>query len=86
MDENVITINGVEYIPIDTPCEDSGYSCVNCDILKARPPQHMCQKPLCCDEEYLGVNLSCCIQGKKGINRIWKIKSVELLTDGKKSQ
>ena len=73
MNEVSITINGIEYIPVDTPMEDC---CANCDIYKARPPQHMTQYPLCCDEENIKVNQSCCFQAAKGIKRIWKIKSV----------
>ena len=75
MNKESITINGVEYIPVDTPFEDIPSGCSDCDIFKLRPPQHMMQRPMCCDKEYVKVNKSCCIQLKKGIHRIWKIKS-----------
>ena len=76
MNEVSITINGVEYIPVDTPFKDLPSGCLDCDIFKLRPPQNMMQRPMCCDKEYSKVNKSCCKQLKKGINRIWKIMSV----------
>ena len=76
MNEESITINGVEYILVDTPFKESPCNCLDCDILKLRPPQNMMQRPMCCDKEYVKINKSCCKQLKKGINRIWKIKSV----------
>ena len=76
MNEESITINGVKYVPIDTPIKDYPRGCLDCDIFKLRPPQNMMQHPMCCDKEYRKVNKSCCNQHKKGIRRIWKIKSV----------
>ena len=74
--DDFVIIHGIKYIPVDTPLEDTDQTCKDCDIFKARPPQHMCQQPLCCDKENLKVNQSCCSQFEKGIKRIWKIKSV----------
>ena len=69
-----ITINGVEYEPIDSPSNWLVDNCLDCDILKARPPQTMMQVPLCCEKEYIGVAESCWKQLEKGIHRIWKKK------------
>lgn len=68
-------INGVTYMSIDSPVNDyKKYSCKECDIYKARPPQTMFQQPLCCDEGNTKVNQSCRNQQRRGRNRIWKIK------------
>ena len=74
MNEESITINGVEYIPVDTPFKGYPCNCLDCDIYKLRPPQSMMQLPMCCDKKYIKVNKSCCNQHKQGIRRIWKIK------------
>ena len=69
-----ITINGVEYKPIDSQLQWSESNCLDCDILKARLPQTMVELPLCCEKEFRGVNESCYEQSEKGIHRIWKKK------------
>lgn len=72
--KQTIIINGVEYIPVDTPVTDYHYDCSDCEIFKSRPPRNMAEHPICCDIEYIEVNKSCCEMLRKDINRIWKIK------------
>jgi hypothetical protein len=74
MNEVSIIINGIEYIPVDTPSDMSNQHCKDCDIFKARPPQNGVSLPLCCEKEYNWVNKSCFNMARKNIRRIWKIK------------
>ncbi len=67
-----IVIHGVKYKAIDKPLKKSNATCKDCDIYKAKIPQHSFMLPLCCEDRYIKVNKSCCIQFEKGINRKWK--------------
>lgn len=67
-----IVIHGVKYKAVDKPFEKSNETCKDCDIYKAKPPQHAFMHPLCCEDKYIRVNKSCCKQFEKGINRKWK--------------
>lgn len=69
--KNTVVIHGIKYKAVDSKREDD-FTCKDCDIYKARIPQSMRMLPLCCEEEYIKVNESCCEQFEKGIKRIWK--------------
>ena len=67
-----VVIHGIKYKAVDIPSEFCDETCKDCDIYKAKIPQHAFMLPLCCEDEYKRVNKSCCSQFKKGINRKWK--------------
>ena len=67
-----IVINGIKYKAVDSSLLFCNFTCGECDIYKAKIPQSMMQLPLCCEEEYINVNHSCCEQFEKRIKRIWK--------------
>lgn len=71
-----VTINGITYIAVDEPIiKGHPYSCVGCDILNAKPPQTMVDRPLCYDNGRKWVSFSCWSKLGQNIRRIWKIKS-----------
>lgn len=75
MSKNIVEINGVTYVAVDTPIvEGQTYNCLDCDIYKIQPPQAMCVSPICCDKGKIWINLSCCLQSNRNIHRIWKIE------------
>lgn len=67
-----IVIHGIKYQAVDIPSEKCDESCRDCDIYKARIPQHAFMPPLCCEDKYKRVNDSCSTQFEKGVNRKWK--------------
>lgn len=70
---NKIEIDGVEYVPVDTPIVSRmDESCKECDIFKARKPLTMVQYPLCIENENKKVHTECCRLLNKGIHRIYK--------------
>lgn len=73
MGKRTVVIHGVKYQAEDSKRKDIDLTCKDCDIYKAKIPQHLGQMPLCCEDEYLKVNKSCCEQFDKGIKRIWRI-------------
>ena len=76
MRKNEVTINGITYIAVDEPMiKGYSYSCAGCDILNAKPPQTMVDRPLCYDHGRKWVSFSCCSKLGQNIRRIWKIKS-----------
>lgn len=72
MSKNTVVIHGIKYKAIDSKLEYGNSTCGDCDIYIAKIPQFMMSVPLCCEEEYIKVNESCCEQFEKGIKRIWK--------------
>lgn len=72
MGKRTVVIHGVKYKAVDSKRNRVDFTCKDCDIYKAKVPQSMMQLPLCCEEEYIKVNESCCEQFEKGIKRIWK--------------
>lgn len=72
MGKRTIVIHGIKYQAVDKPAEECNLTCKDCDIYKAKPPQHAFMYPLCCEEKYKKLNESCCEQFEKGINRKWK--------------
>lgn len=70
--KQTIVINGVKYKAVDSKSLSCDFTCGDCDIYKAKIPKSMMSLPLCCEEEYIKVNESCCEQSEKGITRIWK--------------
>lgn len=68
-----ITINGVEYEPVDTPITDGMFThCKDCDIYKARPPKKPSEYPLCDTEGNSKAQRECSAQFVRGIHRIYK--------------
>lgn len=72
MGKRTVVIHGVKYKAVDSKRKRVDLTCKDCDIFKAKPPQHAFMYPLCCEEAYKKVNESCCEQFEKGIKRIWK--------------
>lgn len=76
MNKESIIINGTTYIAVDEPIiKGHPCSCVGCDILNAKPPQTMVDRPLCYDNGRKWVSFSCWSKLRLNIIRIWKIKS-----------
>jgi hypothetical protein len=70
---NKIEIDGVEYVPVDTPIIlGMDVSCKECDIFKARETLTMSESPLCMDEGYEYVHDKCCDLYNNGILRTYK--------------
>lgn len=71
-----VTIDGVEYKPVDTPIQKGmDVSCRECDIYKAKVPRSMAEYPLCYEVGKGGgkARQSCYGKAVRGIKRIWKI-------------
>lgn len=74
--EETVIIRGVKYQAIDTPLslvDRPEFYCSNCDIYKAKIPQHFSDVPICCEGELEYINKYCYELYEKGIRRIWKI-------------
>lgn len=72
MGKNTVVIHGIKYKAIDCPTYKTEFTCGDCDIYKAKIPQHLGDVPMCCEKEFEHIQKSCENKYLNGIKRIWK--------------